>query len=95
MAATGWTPTRLVDRYLAGRTLLGSVGRRLTGAPGHTAETFAGQLAAWAAALRGAAPSAAADGAAGARCVELVEACRQSLAVGGEWVTVPTETPSR
>ena len=94
MTATGWAPTRLVDRYLAGRTLLGSVGRRLRGAPGHTAETFARQLAAWAAAIRSATPSAAADGVAGARCVELVEACRGSLAAGGEWVTVPREALS-
>jgi len=95
MTAKTWTPTALVDRYLQGRTAAGSVVRRLSGAPGYTMETFDRQLAAWAAALRGAAPPAAADGRAGARCVELVEACRGSLAVGGEWVAVPLEESTR
>jgi predicted dehydrogenase len=95
MAAKTWAPTALVDRYLRGRTAAGSVVRRLTGAAGYTMETFDRQLAAWAAALRGAGTPSAADGAAGARCVELVEACRRSLAVGGEWVSVPMEESTR
>lgn len=89
MAGSSWAPMPLMDRYLAGRTVLGSVARRLRGVPGYTLETFGRQLAAWAAALRGGEAPGAADGADGARCVELVEACRQSLAVGGAWVKPP------
>ena len=95
MSTTTWAPGGLVERYLAGRSTVGSVVRRLTGAAGYTMETFARQLGAWAAALRGQDPAGAANGAAGARCVELVEACRQSLAVGGQWVAVPAEAASR
>jgi len=82
-------PRRWVERYLALRTTLGNAGRRLGRRPGYTVESFAGQLAAWAGAIRGGGASVAADGAAGARCVELVEACRHSLAVGGAWVAAP------
>ncbi len=89
MVGTAWAPIPLVDRYLSGRTMLGSAVRRLRNVPGYTLDTFARQLAAWAAALRGGEAPGAADGAAGARCVELVEACRQSLAVGGAWVKPP------
>ncbi|HYC33683.1 MAG TPA: Gfo/Idh/MocA family oxidoreductase [Gemmatimonadales bacterium] len=88
LAGASWLPPSTARRYLSGRTALGSLARRLRGAPGHTVETFEAQLGAWAGALRGGSAGAAADGEAGARCVELVEACRQSLAVGGGWVAV-------
>ncbi|HEX6104912.1 MAG TPA: Gfo/Idh/MocA family oxidoreductase [Gemmatimonadales bacterium] len=89
MIATTLTPGPLADAYLAGRTAIGSAMRRLRRAPGHTLDSFSRQLAAWAGALRGGTGTGAADGAAGARCVALVEACRQSLAVGGEWIPAP------
>ena len=87
-------PRRWAEHYLSLRTTLGNAGRRLGRRPGYTVESFAGQLAAWASAIRGGGASAAADGAAGARCVELVEACRHSLAVGGAWVAAPAAPAS-
>jgi predicted dehydrogenase len=95
MAATRWVPLPLMDRYCAARTAMGSVLRRLRGAQGYTMESFDRQLAAWADALRGGGAGAAADGAAGARCVELVEACRRSLSVGGDWVAVSAGEQTR
>jgi predicted dehydrogenase len=89
LVSTRWAPTALVNGYLRVRTAAGSLHRRLTGAPGYTVETFERQFAAWAAVIRGAEGSDAADGSAGARCVELVEACRRSIAAGSEWVGVP------
>ena len=89
LASAGLVPAPLVEGYLRGRRLAGSAVRRLRGLPEYGLETFGRQLAAWAAALRGREAVGAADGAAGARSVELIETCRQSLAVGGEWIPLP------
>ncbi len=84
------TAAGLARPYLAARTNAAAVIRRLTGAPALTAETFERQIAAWAAALRGQGqPSdGCADGSAGERCVNLVDACRRSAAADGAWVGV-------
>jgi len=78
----------VAQRYLAVRETAGAVYRRVTGTPAFTAETFARQLGAWAAALHGDPTDACADGLAGPRCVALVDACRQSAGAGGGWVAV-------
>jgi len=75
--------------WLSARRLADAARRRMTGRPGITVETIQRQHREWAAALRGRLTEGpAADGAAGARCVELTAACRHSLAGGGAWVAV-------
>lgn len=95
LAVASWAPEPLMRGSLAARGLLGSAWRRVRGVPGYSHDTFARQFAAWAEALRGRPAPDVADGAAGARCVELVEACRRSAAVGGAWVTVPQPTEGK
>lgn len=86
MVSAGRATAGLAHRYLAARATASSVWRRLIGAPAFTAETFVRQLEAWAAVLRGDSDGICADGAAGGRCVALVEACRQSAAARGAWI---------
>jgi predicted dehydrogenase len=85
--------TGLARRWLAARAAADAVRRRLTRQSGATVETIRQQHDEWAAALRGQPTSAttAADGRAGARCLELTEAARHSLAVGGAWVSAPPQ----
>jgi predicted dehydrogenase len=80
----------LTGRRLAVMAAADAIRRRLARRPKATVETIRRQHALWAAAVRGAkAPdSAAADGAAGARCVALTDAARHSLAGGGAWVSI-------
>jgi predicted dehydrogenase len=80
--------------WLAATAAADAVRRRIGGRPGATVDTIQRQHAELAAALRGLPGSAsAADGAAGARCVTLTEACRHSLAGGGAWVPVTEGRP--
>ena len=75
--------------WLATSVLVDAVRRRITGRPRITVETIQRQHREWADAIRGLGTGgSAADGADGARCVELTAACRHSLAGGGAWVPV-------
>jgi predicted dehydrogenase len=81
-----------------GRLSLGAhsraAARKLLRRPGETLETFRDQWATWAGRIEGhstgpRAPEVLpADGAAGSRCVTLVDACRRSLALGGAWTQI-------
>lgn len=80
-------------RYLEARGVARAVARKLMGRPGDTLETFRRQLEEWARVLLSPAAEPGrldigADGRAGARCVALVDACRQSLAGDGAWIDV-------
>jgi predicted dehydrogenase len=80
----------LAGRRLAVKAAADAIRRRLTRRPKATVDTIQRQHAHWAAGIRGATATigAAADGAAGARCVALTDAARHSLAGGGAWVSI-------
>jgi predicted dehydrogenase len=88
-------PRSTIRRYLELRSAARAAGRKIMKRPGDTLETFVRQYQVWATQLTsdGNSPPAtvvhAADGAAGARAVALVDACRQSVETGGNWVDVP------
>lgn len=95
--ATGPLPLALGRQIAGWRDNAASVVRRLTGQPSVTIECFRRQLVEWARAIDIGHSTTAADGLAGARCVSLVEACRESLAQDGQWITPrqPMEGPSQ
>lgn len=86
----------LAGRRLAAKSRVDAVRRRLAGIPKATVDTIRRQHADWAAGVRGTPLpiGAAADGAAGARCVALTDAARHSLAGGGAWVPAPGGGPA-
>jgi predicted dehydrogenase len=86
---TGPLPMVAARPLAALRDRVASATGRLAGRPNVTVGSFRRQLAEWARALESGRSATAADGTAGARCVALVEACRESLARGGAWQEPP------
>jgi len=82
-------PDRLSEAWDRIRQVAHLFVRRTVGRPTQTHESFERQLASFADATRGA-PSGCADVDDGYHAVAVVEACRQSLAGGGAWMTVDT-----
>lgn len=68
--------------------------RKLSRRPTPADESFRAQLAAFAAACRGAEAGARADARAGFAAVAAVAACRESLALGGAWCQIAGELPA-
>jgi predicted dehydrogenase len=93
ITATGPLPFA-VARHIAGfKDASASVVRRLRRQPSVAVLSVYRQLTEWCHALQSGHSTSAADGAAGARCVALVEACRESLALGGIWVAPRPPVP--
>jgi predicted dehydrogenase len=90
IATAGVIPPSLTRHYLEARSAFRALARRLVGRPSDTLETFRRQFLDWARALRadggGEQSASGADGAAGARSVGLIHACRRSLTLDGGWV---------
>jgi predicted dehydrogenase len=85
--AVRWLPAAWLRPYCQLRTIWHLLAHKLTASPNTTLESFTKQLAAFAAAIRGAAqPSAGADATSGLYSVQAVQACRESLRTGGSRV---------
>lgn len=93
ITATGPLPPAIARRVADFKDVSAAVARRLRRQPSGAVQSVRRQLAEWSNALPSGRSTLAADGAAGARCVALVEACRESLVLGGAWVAPRSPVP--